>query len=190
MAGMCRGMVAIRGEARVWGCHEGSPYSNCCCLVLTRYQGGLRSSKIRPVEWTKWTSKGRGSQRPYSSTPTIDIPAEFGHAVLNWWIDIQPEFRQGTGERPPAVYDTGPATSTDVWAPLRKGGPNGLVCVLTILVWWGQCAGVHSQWHEDMLPLWKATVVDVTRCMERMLVSAPACKQAGKVTPDSRERKR
>lgn len=57
----------------------------------------------------------------------------------------------------------------DVWAGLRKGGLNGLISVLTLLVWWGQCAEMHSQWQESSLPLWKSTVLDVTHCIEKMV---------------------
>jgi hypothetical protein len=74
--------------------------------------------------------------------------------MMDWWEDIQPDFWKGTGNRPPSVYDaeTSTGTLTDIWAPLQKGEPNGLLCALTILLWWGQCAGMHSQWEDNMLP--------------------------------------
>ena len=102
--------------------------------------------KQRPCEWAKWTAKARNGQRCYSSTPVIKEPAEFGHAVAKWWNDMQPAFCKGVGVLPKNMYDDG--GDGEVWLPLQKGGPNGLLSVLTLLTWWGQCLMVHMQWEE------------------------------------------
>lgn len=119
--------------------------------------------------------------------PAIQGPLEFGIAVMAWWNDIQPEFRKGEGGNPRAVYDTDAAK--DPWSGLQKGGTNSLVCVLTLLVWWGQCAGVHSKWQDSLLPLWKAAVLDMTRCMEKMLTSMPTPKRPSNTVSDPRDAK-
>lgn len=128
---------------------------------------GVLSPKQRPAEWGKWIAKGSKGVRPYSSTPVIGDPLEFGVAIMKWWHVIQPAFRHGDGLSPMAIYDTDEAG--DVWTGLRKGGPNGLISLLTLLVWWGQRADTHSQWQESSLPLWKSTVLDVTCCIEKMV---------------------
>jgi hypothetical protein len=135
-------------------------------LLLISMKGSL-SPKQRPVEWGKWIAKTSKGVRPYSSTPVIEDPLEFGMAIVKWWHSIQPAFRHGDALSPIAIYDVDEVG--DVWAGLRKGGPNGLVSLLTLLVWWGQRADMHTQWQESSSPLWKSTVLDVTRCMEKMV---------------------
>jgi hypothetical protein len=135
-------------------------------LLLISMKGSL-SSKQRPAEWGKWIAKTSKGVRPYSSTPVIEDPLEFGMAIVKWWHSIQPAFRHGDALSPIAIYDVDEVG--DVWAGLRKGGPNGLVSLLTLLVWWGQRADMHTQWQESSSPLWKSTVLDVTRCMEKMV---------------------
>jgi hypothetical protein len=78
---------------------------------------------------------------------------------------MQPAFRKGTGPLPQEIYDDG-AGSGDVWAPLRKGGPNGFISILTLLVWWGQCCIAQTRWEESTESLWKAVVLDVTKSLE------------------------
>lgn len=125
------------------------------------------ATKERPSEWTKWTAKARNGQRCYTSVPVIKEPAEFGHAVARWWNNMQPTFRKGDGVFPKDSYDDG--SDGDVWSLLRKGGPNGLLSVLTLLSWWGACAIVHTQWDDPTDAMWKTTILDVTRCLEKMM---------------------
>ena len=82
---------------------------------------------------------------------------------------MQPEFRKGEGMLPKEIYVDG-GGSGDVWAPLRKGGPNGFISVLTLLVWWGQCCAAQNRWEESTESLWGAVVLDVTKSLE-MIVS-------------------
>lgn len=74
-----------------------------------------------------------------------------------WWSGLQPTWRQGDGELPPAQYicDEGD------WGPLRNSGKNGLGLVVLSLVWWGRELGTS--------PLWTAAVKDVARVMEGMV---------------------
>lgn len=134
-------------------------------LLLISMKGSL-VSKQRPAEWGKWIAKTSKGVRPYSSTPVIGDPLEFGIAVVKWWHSIQPAFCCGDALSPIAIYDV--HELGNVWAGLRKGGPNGLVSLLTLLVWWGQRIDTHTQWQETSLPLWKSTILDVTCCMEKM----------------------
>ena len=124
-------------------------------------------SKQRPAEWGKWITKTLKGVQPYSSTPVIEDSLEFGIAIVKWWHSIQPTFHCGDALSPIAIYDV--HELDDVWAGLWKGGPNGLVSLLTLLVWWGQRVHMHTQWQESSLPLWKSTILDVTCCMEKMV---------------------
>ena len=128
---------------------------------------GNLASKQRPAEWGKWIAKTSKGVRPYSSTPVIGDVLEFGMAAIKWWHSIQPAFHHGDALSPITIYDV--HELGDVWAGLWKGGPNGLISLLTLLVWWGQHADMHTQWQESSLPLWKSTILDVTHCMEKMV---------------------
>jgi hypothetical protein len=83
---------------------------------------------------------------------------------------MQPAFRKGDGLLPNNTYDS--SGSGDVWAPLRKGGPNGLVSVLTLLAWWGQCCVALSRWEESTESLWKSVTLDVTKSLEMIASKA------------------
>jgi len=104
---------------------------------------GSLPSKQRPAEWGKWIAKTSKGVWPYLSTLVIGDPLEFGMAVVKWWHSIQPDFHHGDALSPIAIYDV--HELGDVWAGLQKGGPNGLVSLLTLLVWWGQCTDTHTQ---------------------------------------------
>ncbi|KAG6827998.1 hypothetical protein H0H92_009727 [Tricholoma furcatifolium] len=130
---------------------------------------GLPGAKDRPEEWTTWVSK---SHRMYSRTPVIAEPMEFGLATAKWWKGIQPKVRQTSPATLPVPIIHCPATKEDMWASLRKGGPNGMLIVMTLLVWWGQRLGITSQWQEDSSVLWKECVDDVRACLEVMVGTA------------------
>lgn len=132
-------------------------------------KGGIPVGEERPSEWAKWIAKGRYGLRPYQSTPVITDPEEFGHTVVKWWHAIQPAFRRSDDSSLKAIYECpDPETPEKGWTTLRKGGPSGMICVLTILVWWGQAVSLGSRWQDSTLPLWISTVVDVTRSLEVM----------------------
>ncbi|KAG6827426.1 hypothetical protein H0H92_011848 [Tricholoma furcatifolium] len=130
---------------------------------------GLPGAKDRPEEWAAWVTK---SHRMYSRTPVIADPMEFGLATAKWWKGIQPKVRQTSPATLPVPIIHCPAGKEDIWASLRKGGPNGMLVVMTLLVWWGQRLGTTSQWQEDSSALWKECVDDVRACLEVMAGTA------------------
>ncbi|KAF8069151.1 hypothetical protein FPV67DRAFT_1669174 [Lyophyllum atratum] len=142
-------------------------------------KGALPSAKTRPEEWTKWVAKGRQGVRAYHATPTIQDPLDFGYAVMAWWKSMQPAFRQSSELMPKPVYDPPEldVSNVDEWAALRKGGPNGVVSVLTVLVWWGQCLRTGSQWQENSEPYWRACVNDVHQCLGKLMPSVSGQKR-------------
>jgi hypothetical protein len=80
---------------------------------------------------------------------------------------MQPAFRKGDGVLLKDSYDDG--GDGEVWLPLRKGGPNGFISVLTLLAWWGQSLSVDTQWEEQTDGMWKDTVLDITHCLRKMM---------------------
>ncbi|KAF8879746.1 hypothetical protein BD779DRAFT_1676284 [Infundibulicybe gibba] len=127
-------------------------------------KGGLPEVKMRPAEWSKWTSKGRNGVRAYNLSPELvqqlDVD-DFGVAFTKWWHRMQPPFRHGNDFLPVAAYIPVEDVGRDVWEGLRKGGPNGLVTVITMLGWWGRKGSTD--------PNWQAAVIDIRRTLERMM---------------------
>ncbi|KAG6834882.1 hypothetical protein H0H93_006675, partial [Arthromyces matolae] len=131
---------------------------------------GLPGTKKRPEEWQRWTTK---SKRLYSDTPAIRDPMEFGLAVVNWWKEIQPPVRQASATLMPVAIKDIPNLNENMWTALRKGGPNGMITLVTLLAWWGQRAIIGNQYQEDSTALWKECVVDVRTCLEEMTRNVP-----------------
>ncbi|KAG6904575.1 hypothetical protein DXG01_008906 [Tephrocybe rancida] len=158
-----------------WGLFEDAMSSNS--------KVGL-TAKSRPEEWQKWISKSQNGVRAYDTTPLIADPLEFGYAVMGWWKHMQPEFRQTSDVLPPSVYQPSLPSpgGTDTWASLRKGGPNGMVTMLTLLAWWGQALSRRSQYQEDSQPFWERTVDDVRECLAVMLAK-PAVPKRKRAAP-------
>ncbi|KAF8190104.1 hypothetical protein BJ912DRAFT_833020, partial [Pholiota molesta] len=102
--------------------------------VMTGTRNALPSIGICPEEWGKFIMKTRGSVRNYETQPIIADSAEFGLAFMKWWHAMQPEDRQSAEAMPSPIY----GLPDGAWAPLLKAGPNGLISVLTMAVWWGQ----------------------------------------------------
>ncbi|RXW15578.1 hypothetical protein EST38_g10271 [Candolleomyces aberdarensis] len=155
-------------------------------------KGSIPMANLRPAEWRNWTSKGRMGRRLYEQVPIIAPAgaAEFGLTVLKWWCAIQPAFRQNAqGPIPLPTYAT-PGSSDDVWAPLRKGGPNGLVSVVTLLSWWGLAAQTVPEFEKDSRSEWKAMVVDVTRAFKEMTATAGFLKRPADADSGSCKRPR
>ncbi|KAF9525846.1 hypothetical protein CPB83DRAFT_750027, partial [Crepidotus variabilis] len=88
----------------------------------------------RPDEWSKWVGKTKNCERPYKSPSTVHDSAEFGHALVHWWNNIQPSFRQNNTGMPKPTYSS--PQMQDPWNQLRRAGQNGLVSVLIMLAWW------------------------------------------------------
>lgn len=81
---------------------------------------------------------------------------------------MQPEFRKGAGNAPLPIYSV---EDGSLWDPLRKSGPNGLVSVMTLLVWWGRALLDRTQYQDDSSIQWRETVIDVKACMMSILAS-------------------
>ena len=82
-------------------------------------------SSNRPTEvaaFMKWA-------RDYSRGDNVDA-GQFGTAVLQWWLTIQPTSRKSW----PPVYNNLPGdTSFDYF---NRGGPNGAFLMILCLGWW------------------------------------------------------
>ncbi|KAF8062348.1 hypothetical protein FPV67DRAFT_1508149 [Lyophyllum atratum] len=178
---------AVAAEAHLLTRDLGNEWAKCVGAWVrfedamgSHAKGALPSTKTRPEEWAKWVAKGRGGVRAYASTPAIQDPLEFGYAVMAWWKSMQPAFRQTTEVLPKPIYDSPEldVSSIEDWAALRKGGPNGMVSVMTMLVWWGQCMNSGSQWQDTSEPHWRACVNDVYQCFEKLM--PPTRKRAAK----------
>jgi hypothetical protein len=80
---------------------------------------------------------------------------------------MQPAFRKDSTGALVDNMDPDVSAIGDAWSTLRKGGPNGLVSVLTLLMWWGLNVDL-GPWHESSAPQWKVTVRDVTNSLRKM----------------------
>jgi len=125
-------------------------------------QNALPAVDLRPEEWNKWVNKSRNGRRKYEATPTISDSAEFGIALTKWWHGMQPDFRKCEQDMPLSTYT---ASTPIMWDPLRKAGPNGMVSVLTMAVWWGQSLAARTRWQDDSSGEWKAFIIDVQRTL-------------------------
>lgn len=56
---------------------------------------------------------------------------------MDWWKAMQPAFRESADPLPKEIYtiDDIKAPGEDIWASLRKGGPNGFVSLMMLLIW-------------------------------------------------------
>ncbi|KAG6828013.1 hypothetical protein H0H92_009673 [Tricholoma furcatifolium] len=172
----------IAAEAHLTLSDYGADWDNCVKAWIavedTITSAGSRSglpAKSRPDEWQKWIARSTQGTRSYASCLVIDDPLEFGYAVMAWWKHLQPEFRSSSDVLPLPVYDP-PVEGTDPWATLRKGGPNGLVAIMTLLLWWRQAFGRRTHWQDDSEPFWTRLVQDVQACLNK-IVSTPAAQK-------------
>ncbi|KAF8873513.1 hypothetical protein BD779DRAFT_1476967, partial [Infundibulicybe gibba] len=91
-----------------------------------------------------------------------------------------PSFRHSNNILPAEVYTSADGNNDDIWARLHKGGPSGLVSVLTMLGWWGRGGSTD--------PNWKAATIDIRRVLECM--TAASMKRAGEDLEQDSARKR
>jgi len=150
-----------------YGCQTGAKVMHHCSYVfffihVARYKGPLPAASDRPEEWNKWALKTRHGVRQYQSIPPISDPHEFGIAIVKWWNAMQPELRKSETGMPKPIY----TINAEAWGPLLRSGPNGLVSVLTLVVWWGHALEARSRWQEDSGPLWTEMVEDLLKSFE------------------------
>lgn len=101
---------------------------------------------------------------------------------------MQPSYRKSTSGVPAAIFaNPTPLADGDDWKDLRKGGPNGLVSVLTMLSWWGKGLSRQTQWQDDSSADWKATVVDVSGCLRSISASVSVTTKKRKVETGKKE---
>ncbi|KAG6824395.1 hypothetical protein H0H92_007022 [Tricholoma furcatifolium] len=173
----------IAAEAHLMLTDYGAEWENCVkawiAVENTITSAGSRSglpAKLRPDEWQKWIARSSQGSRSYEACPVIDDPLEFGYAMMAWWKQLQPEFRASLDNvLPHPIYEL-PVEGTDPWATLRKGGPNGLVAVMTLLLWWRQAFRRCTHWQDDSQPFWTCLVQDVQLCLNK-IVSTPAAQK-------------
>jgi len=139
-------------------------------------QNALPAVDLRPEEWNKWVNKSRNGRRKYEAAPTISDSAEFGIALTKWWHGMQPDFRKSEHDMPLSTYT---ASTPIMWDPLRKAGPNGMVSVLTMAVWWGQSLAARSRWQDDSTGEWKAFIIDVQRTLSEIAKTTIERKKRG-----------
>ncbi|KAJ3524300.1 hypothetical protein NMY22_g11061 [Coprinellus aureogranulatus] len=123
----------------------------------------------RPQEWARWASRVWQGNRRYDKFPSFE-PAELAITMCRWWSSIQPSFRSSKSSFPRQIYSSRVVDEgQDVWASLRKSGPNGFVSVLMLMSWLGTAAkSDDSQWSEDVLPSWNRLLDDITRVVDAM----------------------
>ena len=131
-------------------------------------QAALPAIALRPEEWSKWTAKARGRERPYQDPPKIADPAEFGTAFVKWWNAMQPAFRQSPDGMPQAFYSPPATDGKNAWAQLQRAGPNGLVTVMVLLFWWGTSLETRSRWQDDSSSSWAEAVKDVAQTLQSL----------------------
>ncbi|KAG6895146.1 hypothetical protein C0992_002948, partial [Termitomyces sp. T32_za158] len=150
---------------------------------------GLPGAKNRPVKWENWVKK---SHRAYSKTSVISDPMDLGLATAKWWKSIQPEAcRSSSTIMPLPLVDCPGSEDNNIWAPLHKGGPNGMIIIMTLLVWWGQRMKGTGEYQDDSCPLWKECVQDVRGCLEQMMSINPTRGRKRAIpTTDARKAKR
>ena len=82
---------------------------------------------------------------------------------------MQPEFRQSPQGMPRPIFSSPTAADPkEAWSPLRRAGPNGLVSVLTLIVWWGQSLTARTCWQDDSSALWKQAVHDIMEVLHQV----------------------
>ncbi|KAJ2924243.1 hypothetical protein H1R20_g12850, partial [Candolleomyces eurysporus] len=122
-------------------------------------------AKGRPEEWSQWTSKARHGARNYKSTPNVEDPNELGIYIGKWV-----------------------ATFND--ADFGRTGPNGVVSLLTMMVWWGIPALTPSSWNDDSRPQWRILLQDLIRRFDGLLTNTAKRPYEGSGTNENQENKR
>ena len=70
--------------------------------------------------------------------PAIDKPSEFGAAWLQWWVKMQPSWREGE-----SLIRNLPDDAD--WGMISHAGSNGPALVLMTLSWWIACTKEDEQ---------------------------------------------
>jgi hypothetical protein len=79
----------------------------------------------RPKEVGWWIKRNR----LFTKLPVIEDCLEFEVAWMEWWVQMQPPWRNGE-----ALDRMAPADAD--WEPIFRGGPIGFALVVAALSWW------------------------------------------------------
>lgn len=94
------------------------------------------STQDRPQAMKDWI----GRKRVWSKPPIIKDVDEYGNGWRTWYKGMQPKWRLEGELEWPLVREERDA---ERWSSLMKGGVNGFVIVLTMLVWWWNQEGAR-----------------------------------------------
>ncbi|KAJ7053257.1 hypothetical protein C8F01DRAFT_943388, partial [Mycena amicta] len=91
---------------------------------------GFKSSKQnpRPKQVSEWVNSGRRA----SFKPRISNASAFGQVVVQWWYDVNPEWRRQS--KWTLLKQAGDYRSLEV------PGPNGFLNILICLKWWADAS--------------------------------------------------
>lgn len=106
----------------------------------------------RPAALAKWAS----SLTPGSFEPVVMPDQQFANEWVDWWNDVQPDWRKGfSGNLPNRLG----AVNVNL-LQLKKPGPSGLVIFLMSLKWWSNLRSVDGRW--------AMAVADLADCLGRL----------------------
>ena len=102
---------------------------------------------------------------------------------------MQPDFHKSEHDMPLSTYT---ALTLIIWDPLQKAGPNGMVSVLTMAVWWGQSLVARTRWQDDSSGEWKLFIIDIQRTLSeiaKMTIEGKKCGAPGRIEKTSKRTK-
>ncbi|KAK0218279.1 hypothetical protein EDD85DRAFT_797669 [Armillaria nabsnona] len=109
-------------------------------------------TKERPSVLSTWLLSKNCAHYTLSNWSKEDAD-QFAEDMVTWWRSVQPKWRKTDSGLPLPDY------SHDL-SVLRKGGKLGISNILLGLRWWGLL--------DPDLPVWKAMVDDVSRCLQQL----------------------
>ncbi|KAF9490139.1 hypothetical protein BDN71DRAFT_1400516, partial [Pleurotus eryngii] len=110
----------------------------------------------RPPQIARWFSYGR----LYTTDPPIPDMEEYESSVQAWWTFLQPTWCTSSRPLPLPTYSPPPGSD---WAKLQLSGPNGLLLVMMLFVWWGRALKLKPS-----TPSWFAATVDLRGVLQGM----------------------
>ncbi|KAI9063908.1 hypothetical protein FKP32DRAFT_1571013 [Trametes sanguinea] len=130
--------------------------------VLERCYGWESSTKgldtaYRPPQVAVWL---RILRRNIKRSPDINDEQEYAKMWQQWWVALQPPWRELDENGWPAQVGDGE------WECLVSPGKNGLLIVLLSLVWW------HEVATDQTLSLWTTAISDVAWVITTMAAAA------------------
>lgn len=117
--------------------------------------------------------------------PTIVDSAEFGAVILKWWHSMQPKDRLlEDGALSPLNSDS-VSSNVALWSLLAKAGPNSIVSLIMLMVWWGCVIATCTRYQEASQAQWVETVHDITNVLLLLKSMGPeAFSASGKCKAD------